>query len=1094
MDFEIKKQVLEKCMGTDEEAAIPEGVREISSHAFSGCGNLRKVTIPDGVEKIDDYAFADSFSYVPIEELILPDSVEHLGINNITSGGYNKRPEDVLFKRIHFGKGLKTIGSNRLWIYSDLKPIEYISDLEYVFDEKYSGSKQEDACDILYSDFSLDAENPYFRYEDGFLLSKDGKTLVSCLIDGVEEVAVPNGVEKIMGNAFAHVCLGTLVIPGSVKEMKGTFVDARIDKVVLSEGISLIENQAFLRSHIKEVVFPHSLKKIEGFAFLDAYDFKTLRLYKGTECPGGLHFSPQAHTDFNELESIELLDEDGSTISRLGMPSPKESRSVKERYDYLIRSFVKNEGEAEWGLVQSIYTDLKNKTSKLRLLYVAILSEAYGDNELLQGINKYKKELSDMALENNDEKTKAKLDKLLADNKELFAPKKNKRTKEKNSRTIIKTMPKSGTGKTEVFETVVLYGSIEEINAVYKELEGQIELKARALGMACRSRGLDYVKALVKLGCTFKYQDKSYKYGSGFTTRSGYKAIADYSILLLDECKCQSSHGIFYGYDSGSSCSKYLSENWVNHVNNSGIPPIIPESERADIIEYLFEHRKKCGLDPSKLLYYSILSSSEFAISKLKELGVTIPKKEKAFITEGGRGYDFQDYLDSIYACKTPESLYQKLTHWISEIDESEKMALSGSAINDLAKLLFSDKVFSLTKDRIDISKVSKNKIIEQFILDEYIEGISNLAELGWLDDRRKRESSIEFANSNNKVNSLAWLIEFKKRTLDSIKEEEAILREEKKAFHVANPNSVAELKKVWSYKKLSDGTLQITKYKGTDTEVTVPEKIGKSPVSSFAATYRKMEWIGPFDGSNVKRVILPESIRIIGTATFKNCVDLESCIIPYGVKKIEDRAFYGCKSLMKIEIPDSVKSIGREAFSDSGISSLVLPRSVNEVGHGAFSRCNILQTATLSEGFHSSLDSMMFFASKSLREVTIPGSQKKMGSNMFDGCKMLELVDIGEGVEVIDGLNKCEALQTIVIPKSAKTIAPFAFYKSSNLRDVTVLGKETAPVEEVPAYLNYSGNPFDGCSVELIIHVPSGSKMEEFCKAYDIKYDYIDA
>ena len=268
MDFEIKEQVLVKCTGTDKEAVIPEGVREIRSNAFSGCENLRKVTIPDGVEKIENYVFADFSSYVPIEELILPDSVEYLGYRNITSGGYNKRPEDVLFKRIHFGKGLKTLGSDYLRLYYDLKPIHYISDLEYVFDEKYSGSKQEDAY-ILYTDFSLDAENPYYSYEDGFLLSKDGKTLISCLIDGVEEVVVPDGVEKIMGYAFAHACLGTLVIPGSVKEMKGSFVYARIDKVVLSEGISLIENQTFLRSHIKEVVFPHSLKKIEGFAFLD---------------------------------------------------------------------------------------------------------------------------------------------------------------------------------------------------------------------------------------------------------------------------------------------------------------------------------------------------------------------------------------------------------------------------------------------------------------------------------------------------------------------------------------------------------------------------------------------------------------------------------------------------------------------------------------------------------------------------------------------------------------------------------------------------------------------------------------------------------
>ena len=42
---------------------------------------------------------------------------------------------------------------------------------------------------------------------------------------------------------------------------------------------------------------------------------------------------------------------------------------------------------------------------------------------------------------------------------------------------------------------------------------------------------------------------------------------------------------------------------------------------------------------------------------------------------------------------------------------------------------------------------------------------------------------------------------------------------------------------------------------------------------------------------------------------------DIKKIVIPKSVKSIGDGAFANCKSLQSIEIPDSVKSIGDEAF-----------------------------------------------------------------------------------------------------------------------------------------------------------------------------------
>ena len=431
MDYEIKDNALIKCLGTEEEAVIPEGIEEISYGAFEGCENLKTIIIPEGVKKIDFSALTGPMSYVPIEELILPDSVEYLGNSNITNGGYYKKPEDVLFKRIHLGKGLKTIAAfNRN--YYEFDDIEFDSDFSAVFDKKFSGPEDDDPFSgKVYSDFSVDAENPYFKYEGGLLSSKDGKTLYSCLIDNVDEIAVPNGVEKIMGHAFSNVRCEKIIIPGSVNDMRGSFVNAKIGTLVLSEGITEIRSYAFLKSDINDLILPNSLKKIEGVAFIDVKELKTLRLPCNdfTFCKYQMNdkgpkeertpfwFDPSA--GFNDLEYVELIDEKGCVLARMGMPSENEQRKVKEEYHFVLDDFIISKGNPSG--IRSLYRHLKNKTSKLQLLYGVLSMDVLNDvklkKELVPEIIKYKTALNGMAVERDDEETEARLKELIDANK-----------------------------------------------------------------------------------------------------------------------------------------------------------------------------------------------------------------------------------------------------------------------------------------------------------------------------------------------------------------------------------------------------------------------------------------------------------------------------------------------------------------------------------------------------------------------------------------------------------------------------------------------------------------------------------------------------
>ncbi len=115
------------------------------------------------------------------------------------------------------------------------------------------------------------------------------------------------------------------------------------------------------------------------------------------------------------------------------------------------------------------------------------------------------------------------------------------------------------------------------------------------------------------------------------------------------------------------------------------------------------------------------------------------------------------------------------------------------------------------------------------------------------------------------------------------------------------NPLSVSEMKKIWSFKKLDDGTLMITNYKGSDLDVVIPETIGKSKVAVIGSSA-----FNPFGNRvnnqdvrlNIKSIVIPDSVTIIGYYAFGNCSSLQSITIPDSVTSIANFAFYGCSSL----------------------------------------------------------------------------------------------------------------------------------------------------------------------------------------------------
>ncbi len=200
-----------------------------------------------------------------------------------------------------------------------------------------------------------------------------------------------------------------------------------------------------------------------------------------------------------------------------------------------------------------------------------------------------------------------------------------------------------------------------------------------------------------------------------------------------------------------------------------------------------------------------------------------------------------------------------------------------------------------------------------------------------------------------------------------------------------------------FSYSVKTDGTAEITCFKGPAKEVVIPDYADGIEVTSIGYT--------AFLYSSVTSVVIPDSVTNIGDYAFCQCSSLLNINIPDGVTNIGDYAFGYCSSLESITIPESVKMIGSFAFGKcSSLKSVSIPDSVERVLDYAFYRCSSLESAVFSANPKCKyLDSYVFAECPSLTEVTIPANVTYIYDDAFEGSSNLSVVygDLGSQAQV---------------------------------------------------------------------------------------------
>lgn len=221
---------------------------------------------------------------------------------------------------------------------------------------------------------------------------------------------------------------------------------------------------------------------------------------------------------------------------------------------------------------------------------------------------------------------------------------------------------------------------------------------------------------------------------------------------------------------------------------------------------------------------------------------------------------------------------------------------------------------------------------------------------------------------------------------------------------------------------------------KKTLSHFSFPEKITHICASAFANTNLSGALIIPddvleigsraFSGTLIGSVSFSPRLNRIGSGAFDSCTSLTGTLtLPETLTYIGSQAFSSCSFTGELHLPNNLEYIGSSAFSRAGyfVGNLRMPDKIKAVPNSAFIEC----------GFTGQLD---------LNSAT------ELGFGSFSYCGFSGELIIPEGtIEIPDHFmgedinNSGGRLNSIVLPKTLKSIGPWAFCSQSKLKKLSM-------------------------------------------------------
>ena len=211
---------------------IPNTVTSIGKRAFQECTNLTSIEIPDTVTYIGDYCFS---ACNRLQKIKLSKKIQT--INQRLLQGCSSLTE------IEIPEGVKSIGYAAFISCNKLTTITLPASLTSFNGTAIAGLSR--LTEVKVAD-----GNNSFKFENGMLLSKDGKTMYMALLT-LTEINVPNGVVSIVGDTLSGSSATKIILPDTVSSnLSGTVFNgmnklSTIELSSTSKNLKLVDGKLY---------------------------------------------------------------------------------------------------------------------------------------------------------------------------------------------------------------------------------------------------------------------------------------------------------------------------------------------------------------------------------------------------------------------------------------------------------------------------------------------------------------------------------------------------------------------------------------------------------------------------------------------------------------------------------------------------------------------------------------------------------------------------------------------------------------------------------------------------------------------------------
>jgi hypothetical protein len=205
-------------------------------------------------------------------------------------------------------------------------------------------------------------------------------------------------------------------------------------------------------------------------------------------------------------------------------------------------------------------------------------------------------------------------------------------------------------------------------------------------------------------------------------------------------------------------------------------------------------------------------------------------------------------------------------------------------------------------------------------------------------------------------------------------------------------------------------------------------------------------------DSSNIKEINIPASITTINEWAFSGVDNAANINVDPANQNYSDidGVLYDKEGKTLIQylkskgthydIPEGVVKIAKGAFMKTGIETVTMPSSLEEVGFSAFENCQGITDIEVSPNV-TILNHYAFYKAGNLERIVLPDGLTTIGNNAFKRAEKLANIIIPNTVTSIGDstFKECRSLTEITIPNSVQRIGKEVFVSCDNLKKVIV-------------------------------------------------------